>query len=175
MNKKQFNEEVKQLFAEHEKLIKRKNKKAEKTNGVFYRYKYPILTAEHSPIFWRYDLNQETNPYLMERQGMNCAFNAGAMLFKGKYVLSVRAEGVDRKSFFAIAESPNGIDNFKFWDYPITLPETEDPDTNVYDMRLTNMKTAGFMVYSVPKDQIKIFRMIHRQQQQHAELQELKI
>jgi 4-O-beta-D-mannosyl-D-glucose phosphorylase len=138
MNKKQFNEKVKQLFFEHEKLIKRKNKKVEKTNGVYYRYKYPILTAEHTPVFWRYDLNIETNPYLMERQGMNCAFNAGAMLFKGKYVLAVRAEGVDRKYFFAIAESPNGIDNFRFWDYPITLPETENPDTNVYDMRLTD-------------------------------------
>lgn len=136
MNKKRFNEKVKQLFSEHEKLIKRKNKKVEKTNGVYYRYKYPILTAEHTPIFWRYDLNRETNPYLMERQGMNCAFNSGAMLYKGKYILAVRAEGVDRKSFFAIAESPNGIDNFKFWDYPVTLPETENPDTNVYDMRL---------------------------------------
>jgi 4-O-beta-D-mannosyl-D-glucose phosphorylase len=136
MNKKQFDEKVKQLFFEHNKLIKRKNKKVEKTNGVFYRYKYPILTAEHTPVFWRYDLNMETNPYLMERQGMNCAFNSGAMLFKGKYILAVRAEGVDRKSFFAIAESPNGIDNFRFWDYPITLPETENPDTNVYDMRL---------------------------------------
>lgn len=136
MNKKRFNEKVKQLFSEHEKLIKRKNKKVEKTNGVYYRYKYPILTAEHTPIFWRYDLNRETNPYLMERQGMNCTFNSGAMLYKGKYILAVRAEGVDRKSFFAIAESPNGIDNFKFWDYPVTLPETENPDTNVYDMRL---------------------------------------
>ena len=136
MNKKQFDEKVKQLFFEHNKLIKRKNKKVEKTNGVFYRYKYRILTAEHTPVFWRYDLNMETNPYLMERQGMNCAFNSGAMLFKGKYILAVRAEGVDRKSFFAIAESPNGIDNFRFWDYPITLPETENPDTNVYDMRL---------------------------------------
>lgn len=136
MNKKRFNEKVKQLFSEHEKLIKRKNKKVDKTNGVYYRYKYPILTAEHTPVFWRYDLDRETNPYLMERQGMNCAFNSGAMLFKGKYILAVRAEGVDRKSFFAIAESSNGIDNFKFWDYPVTLPETENPDTNVYDMRL---------------------------------------
>jgi len=136
MNKKYFNEKVKQLFTEHEKLIKRKNKKVEKTNGVYYRYKYPILTAEHTPVFWRYDLNRGTNPYLMERQGMNCAFNAGAMMYKGKYILAVRAEGVDRKSFFAIAESPNGIDNFRFWDYPVTLPETENPDTNVYDMRL---------------------------------------
>lgn len=136
MTKKQFDLKLKKLFSDHGKLIKRKNKKIEKSNGIYYRLKYPILTAEHTPIFWRYDLNQKTNPFLMERQGMNCAFNSGAMLFKGKYILAVRAEGVDRKSFFAIAESPNGIDNFRFWDYPITLPETEDPDTNVYDMRL---------------------------------------
>jgi 4-O-beta-D-mannosyl-D-glucose phosphorylase len=136
MNKKKFQEKVNQLFKEHEKLIKRKNKKVKKSNGVYSRYEYPILTAEHTPVFWRYDLNQATNPFLMERQGMNCAFNSGAMLWKGKYLLAVRAEGADRKSFFAIAESPNGIDNFRFWDYPITMPETEDPDTNVYDMRL---------------------------------------
>ncbi|MDP3682748.1 MAG: glycosidase, partial [Ignavibacteria bacterium] len=136
MTKKQFDLKLKKLFSDHEKLIKRKNKKIENSNGVYHRFKYPILTAEHTPIFWRYDLNQKTNPFLLERQGMNCAFNSGAMLFKGKYILAVRAEGVDRKSFFAIAESPNGIDNFRFWDYPITLPETQDPDTNVYDMRL---------------------------------------
>jgi 4-O-beta-D-mannosyl-D-glucose phosphorylase len=136
MTKKQFKEKVNQLFAEQEKLIRRKNKRIKESNGVFYRYKYPVLTGEHTPIFWRYDLNRVTNPYLMERQGMNSAFNSGAMLFKGKYVLAVRAEGVDRKSFFAMAESPNGIDNFRFWDYPVTMPETEIPDTNVYDMRL---------------------------------------
>ncbi len=136
MNKKKFQEKVNQLFREHEKLIKRKNKIVKKSNGVYNRYQFPILTAEHTPVFWRYDLNQSTNPFLMERQGMNCAFNSGAMLWKGKYLLAVRAEGVDRKSFFAIAESPNGIDNFKFWDYPITMPETENPDTNVYDIRL---------------------------------------
>lgn len=136
MTKKQFKEKVNRLFAEHEILIRRKNKRIKESNGVFNRYKYPVLTGEHTPVFWRYDLNRETNPYLMERQGMNSAFNAGAMLFKGKYILAVRAEGVDRKSFFAIAESPNGIDNFRFWDYPITMPETENPDTNVYDIRL---------------------------------------
>ena len=136
MNRKAFDEKVKKLFAEHERLIKRKNKIVKNSNGVFNRYQYPILTAEHTPIFWRYDLDFKSNPYLMERQGMNCTFNAGAMEWKGKIVLAVRAEGVDRKSFFAIAESPNGIDNFKFWDYPISMPETENPDTNVYDMRL---------------------------------------
>lgn len=136
MNKKQFDEKVKKLFREHEKLIRRKNKPLEKSNSVFSRYKFPVLTAEYTPIFWRYDLNFKTNPYLMERIGVNAAFNSGAMEFNGKIVLAVRVEGVDRKSFFAIAESKNGIDNFRFWDYPITLPETENPDTNVYDMRL---------------------------------------
>src|SRR5665811_997603 len=101
------------------------------------RYKYPVLTGEHAPLFWKYDLNQETNLHLMERFGIHAAFNAGAMKYNGKYILAVRVEGNDRKSFFAIAESPNGVDNFRFWDYPVTMPETETPDTNVYDMRLT--------------------------------------
>jgi 4-O-beta-D-mannosyl-D-glucose phosphorylase len=136
MTKKEFQTKVKKLFADHEKLIRRKNKKQKKGNGIFDRYINPVLTAEHTPITWRYDLNQKTNPYLMERLGMNATFNSGAMLWKGKVVLAVRAEGVDRKSFFAIAESKNGIDNFRFWNYPITMPETENPDTNVYDMRL---------------------------------------
>ncbi len=136
MNKQQFNKKLKELLEEHNSLIRRKNVKLKKSNGVFDRYKYPVLTAEHVPIFWRYDLNYERNPFLMERQGINAAFNSGAMIYKGKIVLSVRVEGADRKSFFAIAESPNGIDNFKFWNYPITMPETDNPDTNVYDMRL---------------------------------------
>ncbi|MDH7604105.1 MAG: glycosidase [Melioribacter sp.] len=136
MTKKQFNERLKKLFEDHNKLIRRKNARLAKTNGIFYRYKYPVLTAEHTPIFWRYDLNYDTNPHLMERMGINATFNSGAMEFNGKIVLAVRVEGVDRKSFFAIAESPNGIDNFKFWDFPITIPETDEPDTNVYDMRL---------------------------------------
>ncbi|MCX7797027.1 MAG: glycosidase [Melioribacter sp.] len=136
MTRKQFNERLKVLLSEHNKLIKRKNVKLKKTNGIFYRYKYPILTAEHTPLFWRYDLNYETNPNLMERLGINATFNSGAIEFNGKIILAVRVEGVDRKSFFAIAESPNGIDNFKFWDYPIIIPETDDPDTNIYDMRL---------------------------------------
>ena len=137
MTKDSFNKKVKKLFEEHKKLIKRKNVRVKKGNGVFDRYEYPILTAEHAPIFWRYDLNFKTNPFLMERIGINGTFNAGAMEFKGNIVLAVRVEGVDRKSFIAIAESPNGIDNFKFLDYPATIPETENPDTNVYDMRLT--------------------------------------
>lgn len=136
MTREEFNLKVKALNEEHEKLITRKNEKVEKNNGVYSRYKYPVLTAEHAPIFWRYDLNYDTNPFLLERLGVNAAFNSGAMEFNGKIVLCVRVEGSDRKSFFAIAESENGIDNFRFWDYPITMPETSNPDTNVYDMRL---------------------------------------
>jgi 4-O-beta-D-mannosyl-D-glucose phosphorylase len=96
-----------------------------------------VLTAAHAPLIWRYDFNKESNPWLMERIGINAVFNAGAMFFNNKYIVVARVEGYDRKSFFAIAESENGIDNFRFWDFPVVLPETEDPDTNVYDMRLT--------------------------------------
>jgi 4-O-beta-D-mannosyl-D-glucose phosphorylase len=133
----EFDSRFKKLTDDYEKLITRKNEKVEPGNGIFSRYKNPILTGEHAPVFWKYDLNPATNPYLMERFGIHAAFNAGAMKFNGKYILAVRVEGNDRKSFFAIAESPNGIDNFRFWDYPITMPETREPDTNVYDMRLT--------------------------------------
>lgn len=133
----EFKQKVKQLFQQHEALISQKNQKKSSGNGIYDCYENPILTADHAPIFWRYDLNEKTNPFLMERQGVNAAFNSGALYWNGKYILAVRVEGVDRKSFFAIAESPNGIDNFRFWDYPVTMPETECPDTNVYDMRLT--------------------------------------
>ena len=132
-----FKMRLAKLREEHEALITRRNYKAGTGNGIFDRYAYPVLTGAHAPLEWRYDLNPASNPYLMERFGINAAFNAGAMKFNGKYILAVRVEGYDRKSFFAIAESPNGIDNFRFWDYPVTMPETEDPDTNVYDMRLT--------------------------------------
>lgn len=132
-----FNDKVKTLLAEHEALITKPNAIRKNGNGIYDCYENPILTAAHAPIHWRYDLSEQDNPHLMERQGVNATFNAGAILWNGKYILAVRVEGVDRKSFFAIAESPNGIDNFRFWDYPITLPETERPDTNVYDMRLT--------------------------------------
>lgn len=133
----QFKQSVQDLLEQYEALIKNKNSPKQHNNGIYTCYKNPILTAEHAPIFWRYDLNEKTNPMLMERQGINATFNSGALYWQGKYILAVRVEGVDRKSFFAIAESENGIDNFRFWDYPITLPETERPDTNVYDMRLT--------------------------------------
>ena len=96
-----------------------------------------VLTAAHTPLEWRYDFNEKTNPFLMERIMINAAFNAGAIKYNGKYIVVARVEGADRKSFFAVAESPNGIDNFRFWDKPIQLPQTSDPDTNVYDMRLT--------------------------------------
>lgn len=121
----------------YRELIARGNEKILPGNGIFERYKYPVLTAEHTPVFWRYDMNRETNPYFMERFGINAVFNAGAIKLQGKYLMVARVEGYDRKSFFAIAESPNGIDNFQFWDYPILLPETENLVTNVYDMRLT--------------------------------------
>lgn len=133
----EFKKRVEKLFAEHEALITRPNKAVENGNGIFTRYENPILTAAHTPVFWRYDLDETTNPYLMERIGMNAAFNSGAMKWNDKYLLVVRVEGADRKSFFAVAESPNGIDNFRFWDYPITMPEDVIPATNIYDMRLT--------------------------------------
>ncbi|PSR56582.1 glycosidase [Adhaeribacter arboris] len=131
-----FKERLIQLEKAYTQLITRPNEKQELGNGIYDRYQYPVLTAQHAPVFWRYDLNPATNPYLMERFGINAAFNAGAIKLDGKYLLVVRVEGLDRKSFFAVAESPNGTDNFKFWDRPITMPETEDPDINVYDMRV---------------------------------------
>jgi len=106
-------------------------------NGIFDRYENPVLTASHAPIIWRYDLNPQTNPFLLERLGINAVFNAGAIEINDSIHLVARVEGHDRKSFFAVAESKTGVDNFRFWDYPILMPETEDPDVNVYDMRLT--------------------------------------
>ena len=125
------------LTKEYDELISRENEKILPGNGVFERYKYPILTADHPPLEWRYDFNPETNPYLMERFGINAVFNAGAIKFNGKYLVMARVEGHDRKSFFATAESPNGIDNFRFWEYPVQLPDLYPEETNVYDMRLT--------------------------------------
>lgn len=131
-----FENRLSLLQQAHQALVTLTNEKTEPGNGIYDRYKNPVLTAAHTPLFWRYDLNQHTNPYLMERFGINATFNAGAIKWEGKYILAVRVEGLDRKSFFAIAESPNGIDNFKFWDYPINMPETEIPDGNIYDIRL---------------------------------------
>lgn len=131
-----FRKRLKLLVKQYNEVISRKNEVAGAGNGIFDRYKYPVLTNEHIPLFWKYDLNEDTNPFLMERIGVNCVFNPGAIELNGKFYLVARVEGVDRKSFFAIAESDNGIDGFKFWDYPCIIPETENPDVNVYDMRL---------------------------------------
>ncbi len=132
-----FQEKVKALRAHHEELLSRKNEPVEWGNGIYEKYKNPILTAEHTPLEWRYDFDEKSNPYLMQRIMMNATLNSGAIKWNGKYLLVVRVEGADRKSFFAVAESPNGIDNFRFWDEPITMPEDVIPATNIYDMRLT--------------------------------------
>lgn len=134
--KPEFHIRLNQLEKAHFDLITRPNQPVPLGNGIYERHENAILTAQHTPLFWRYDLNPATNPYLMERYGINAAFNAGAIKLDGKYLLVARVEGWDRKSFFAVAESPNGVDNFRFWDYPITMPETEQPDGNIYDMRL---------------------------------------
>ena len=124
-------------LAKYEELITRENHKSDEYNGIFDRYVNPVLTRHHVPPIWCYDFNPKTNPYFMQRLGINAVFNAGAIQLNGKFYLVARVEGFDRKSFFAVAESPNGIDNFRFWDYPILLPDTEKDETNVYDMRLT--------------------------------------
>ncbi len=136
MNMELFNHRKKQIYREYRELIERKNRPMP-GNGIFERYVYPVITADHIPIEYRYDLNPETNPYFMERIGVNATMNSGAIYLDGRYLLVVRVEGVDRKSYFAVAESDNGTDNFRFWDRPLTIPETEDPDTNIYDIRLT--------------------------------------
>ncbi len=130
---KQYSVEQQKL----EKLIARKNRKADFYNGIYDRYEDPVLTRDHAPVCWRYDFNEETNPYFMERLGINAVMNSGAILLDGKFYLAARVEGNDRKSFFAVAESDNGIDGFRFWDYPVVLPDTCPEETNVYDMRLT--------------------------------------
>ncbi|MCL4538089.1 MAG: glycosidase [Bacteroidetes bacterium] len=145
MNKSQYNEKVRKLLAAHEKLIRRKNEAVKEGNGIFRRYKYPVLTAAHAPVHWRYDLDYRTNPDLLERIGVNAVFNVGAVEFGGKILLIARVEGADRKSFFAVAESKNGVDNFRFWDYPIRMPELPgNPDTNVYDMRITKHEDGWY-------------------------------
>lgn len=135
MDKAIFYKEVDILFRNHELLINRENEVSE-SNGIIDRYKYPIVTAAHTPVFWRYDLNYDTNPNLLQRIGVNVTLNSGAILLDGRYLMVVRVEGWDRKSFFAVAESPDGINAWKFWDYPISLPDYYPDETNVYDMRL---------------------------------------
>jgi 4-O-beta-D-mannosyl-D-glucose phosphorylase len=136
MNHEEFAKQVQGLFKRQEKLLSRRNRKASGGNGIYDRWESPVLTAAHAPIPWRYDLDRKTNPVLLERMAINATFNAGAILHDGKYLVVARVEGADRKSFFAVAESPNGVDRFRFWDYPILMPETSEPDINVYDMRL---------------------------------------
>ncbi len=134
--KKHFDKRLAALVEAHEELIKRKNKKRHNWNGIYQRFEYPVLTAAHTPLFWRYDLDRHTNPYLMERFGINAVFNSTAIKWNNRYLLIARVEGTDRKSFFAVAESPNGIDHFRFWDRPLTIPEGATPDINIYDMRV---------------------------------------
>ena len=145
-----FQSKIVALRAAHEALLTRPNEPMAEnglstgsvpfrlSTGIYTKYKYPILTAEHTPLEWRYDFNEQDNPFLMQRIMMNAVLNAGAILFEGKYTVVARVEGADRKSFFAVAQSPNGIDNWRFWPEPITMPDGNNPPaTNVYDMRLT--------------------------------------
>ncbi|GHA41847.1 4-O-beta-D-mannosyl-D-glucose phosphorylase [Salinimicrobium marinum] len=125
------------LMKEQKEFLQKKNRPVTPNNGIYERYENPVVTAAHAPLHWRYDFHAETNPLGLERIGVNATFNPGAIKWKGKYVLAVRVEGSDRKSYFAMAESPNGVDNFRFWDKPVVMPQLEEPDTNVYDMRLT--------------------------------------
>ena len=133
----EYQAKIAALRERHEQLLRKPNIPEEFGNGIYTRYKNPILTAEHTPLEWRYDFSEHDNPYLMQRIMMNATLNSGAIKWQGKYLLVVRVEGADRKSFFAVAESPNGIDNFRFWEEPITMPEDVIPATNIYDMRLT--------------------------------------
>lgn len=133
-----FETRLTRLQAAYEELVTRENPIDPRwNNGLFDRYQNPVVTAAHAPVFWRYDLDPRTNPYLIERIAVNGAFNTGAIAWNGKFVLMLRVEGADRKSFFAVAESASPVEGFRFWDYPVVMPETDDPDTNVYDMRLT--------------------------------------
>lgn len=132
-----FEENYARIMKKYEETVGRKNIKSDFYNGIYDRYEYPVLTRDHIPPFWKYDMNPETNPFFMERLGVNAVFNAGAISLNGKFYLVARVEGNDRKSFFAVAESDNGIDGFRFWDYPILLDDVCPEETNVYDMRLT--------------------------------------
>lgn len=132
-----FEEKVKIQTDKYESLIAMKNEKSDFYNGIFDRYKNPVLTRNHVPLLWKYDMNPATNPFFMERLGVNAVMNSGALYIDGKFYLVARVEGADRKSFFAVAESTSGVDGFRFWDYPVQLPDTCAEETNVYDMRLT--------------------------------------
>ncbi len=136
MDKAAFDKQLKSLFVAHNKFVLQKNTKLVSENGIYSRYKRPILTRDHAPIYWRYDMDYRSNPDLLQRLGVNTTFNAGAIELNGKYYLIARVEGFDVKSFFAVAESPDGINNFRFWQHPIVMPVTDDPEMNVYDIRL---------------------------------------
>lgn len=132
-----FDARLRALETAHDALLLRPNQRLASENGIVERYRYPALTAAHAPLSWRYDLDVATNPRLLERMGINAVFNPGAIKHEGRYLMVARVEGADRKSFFGVAESPNGVDGWRFWEYPLRMPETGDPDVNVYDMRLT--------------------------------------
>lgn len=136
MNNKLFESRKEIIEQNFNNLITRKNKALFSTNGIFQRYQYPVITAHHTPLEWKFDFNPKSNPYFMQRIGINSTMNPGAIKIGDKFLLAVRVEGYDRKSFFAIAESSNGLDNFQFWDEPVIMPETDNPATNIYDMRL---------------------------------------
>jgi 4-O-beta-D-mannosyl-D-glucose phosphorylase len=136
MMSENFKNKIANIRQQYESLLQLPNPAELYSNGIITRFRHPVLTPDHIPYFWKYDLNEKTNPLLLERFGINGTFNAGAIKYEGKYLLMVRVEGKDRKSFFAVAESPNGTDQFRFWDYPVLMPGTPD-DVNVYDMRLT--------------------------------------
>ncbi len=138
MERHEFDREVERLLKKHNELIIRKNRARKRGNGIYERYIYPAITRHHVPVFWKYDLNYETNPKLLMRLGVNTTFNSGAIKLNGKYYMVIRTEGFDVKSFFSVAESPNGIDYWVFHDRPVQMPVTDNPETNVYDMRLTH-------------------------------------
>ncbi len=137
MASKLFEENRAMVMKRYEEIVNRKNVKSDFYNGIYDRYEYPVLTRDHIPPFWKFDMNPETNPYFMERLGVNAVMNSGAIELNGKFYLVARIEGNDRKSFFAVAESDSGIDGFRFWDYPVLLDDVCPEETNVYDMRLT--------------------------------------
>ncbi len=132
-----FEKALRRRIEQHDELVELKNRRVRDDSGVFERWQRPVLTAAHAPLFWRYDLDRRRNPFLLERLGVNAVAGAGAVERNGRICLVARVEGKDRKSFFAVAESDNGVDNFRFWDHPVDLPQTDDPDTTVYDVRLT--------------------------------------
>jgi 4-O-beta-D-mannosyl-D-glucose phosphorylase len=136
MKSTEFKTRLKELQSTHDAFLNRRNRPQKGGNGIFDRYENPVLTAAHTPLAWRYDFNPKTNPHLMTRLGVNCVFNVGAIELDGKVHLMARVEGWDRKSFFAVAESSNGIDRFRFRDYPVRMPELDEKETNLYDMRL---------------------------------------